>query len=1571
MPNFDCLKTLTSFERTNYENYTIGSINGTESITYGSFRASNETKHKVTELAKQELNASKEVLLTEGNELEHQALFLSSSPSADELIPLLTALSEHETHLAIVSDFAKTKFGHQILKNNKHVSIIVQREHQIVKNIYGQIQTKIPQLLTQESADKGKILAALRNISQQEGSTLLILPEIRKLYAAITLAEVQKNSPGAVYLIQHPEEQKIFESLPPHLQEHFWTVANGPKASTMSLEYLLRSLNQYANINIRDLATLERTFSTKNLSTKLFIANVWTKHGMEVVEELGRSFILDFQKILKLYDYAPQFAEKYLDTYLDANINTQRLIVDFEEQFIDKKPIKPSFIPLFELIQSCNPNEARSFLQHWKLLESLNPSLHEKIALLLPDQSVFDLMQEVTDINHLNEDYVKTFLTEQNKRDLWKVNEPHLDPEWLINLPSSLDPQLLISLTTYLEKCHTSIDQLTDKDKQALYDWSKLPLQRQKDILEIVKHQPYLSEFNTLTSFFTISDTLGEDVCIHYQINYSNFPYLKHAYECCEDKSNFAILLELARSDSRPVCQLLKTATTLSKDSFNELVIHYITQPKLRPLYNFILEENPSVFAVPNIFLNNPRFMNIITKSKQSLKAFEDVFCGKYCSNNFSHANMVYGRLETILDLFSKGHHHAGTLLRLATENEYLYNKLEEIIKKSSPETSKSLLQLADLLVHLKKSPYYSNINLLFSNLLELHDIKEKYVKSIVESALNGNIYEMMVLTQILLSPDDRTPTSVQKQMVRMLDRVSDFNDIALYQFMNLSPENQNTIIDYVDIHGLDEVSRGLLKLHCRDHTLIDIELLTKDSDKKRLLTALLKNQQTEKYKLVKDIEIPFYHDHLQQKELLLAYVEILTGTPQLLSIANKLVEENSYIGLEQLRYLSAHDLAALQGIESSLPIADQINALFLQSSQNPEIFMSKALADPRLVNNKAKLNRFCRGIAACAVMENGSINAYTLNLAFKTLYTLLPEFQNSSFEAKVKEKIKMITEQKEQVDTVFSALTLPHPSNPLNAVIDNQRLVSDREFNVNDVRESVLSAMLLPLRQHQYIGSCFATQSAIVTQCNLLDQELQDYKSLIEKGALVREVIQYGMRIETEYPSILMRANPIEENRFQRCREYTIASMEKLAKPSLQNKNLEFYSHIFEHSTIQKAYPILDNNVERQVSKMIQEQFRLLTNIVYDPETGSGREFGGWTLQRKDSKEKISTPEAYAKLFQDVLQEIKNQLIQPTYLVFGDTSWQRDALGICELLIQELNHNSLKFIEFLLKSTYITLKNPLINYKTLKELPWTVQKGGYTESLYEVNSFKTYITETGVTQTSTVLHATPNNFIPLSAQSLYETFLNYALTLPAKVTSAATRNSQYRIPFNISSHACTLKLNSVLTLANKSPENVISELKQSNNTLLNQPLTKENLDILLTKFVFPNKRYQKSVHDHLRTSYHPAMTIGEFLGVLRNSILHNVENAISANNVLMILENILQSEFRELGFDLQTPTPVIDTNWIDQDTQNDKLLGFGLSLLTQEILVYDVTTPDKPTVSTRFPTFQNESGSVFFMPTT
>lgn len=1553
-----------------WSNLKIHEKDGKETLSFTSTHSNDSSVQRVKEIAKNEIDSIAHVNL----ELVKVNQLLNNKIDVD-LIQILKHLSTQENKLEDLTRCANSILGKEL--DSEKIENTLQTGHKVILDIYLQIQPQIIEYLSKHPTNISKeVISYLKNISQHEGTSLPEHPSVQQFQGYLTAMILYPNTPQGMYLRSSPSAYATFGQLPVQLQTMYW---RSPKTkSTKYYAYLIESLDQYKLLKESQLKQAERLVGPLTFEKKLFLANILTKHGIEALEEIANSRTLEFEKIIKVYRKNPEFGERLISDYLDGNLNTCLVIKEFENIFLSDKSFNPDVIPVYSLALSkakagVHRGEIKFFFERWHRLPITNGSIVKELQKLMPHPAVYDAIKNEIDIKNLSLNKVQTYF---QARGIGKIafttTPPYLMPAMVNGYERSLmwDLKLQQPFFAYLNKCHgtdplskTSLKDhyslLQDSNKEGLYLFFKLDSTSQLTILDTVHHNGNFTDLTTLTKLFAASPQLGAKACYFYQRHHEYLPHLRTAFNM-QQAEKTEKLLDICLSNfekGQPLLQLLQEASPITAKTF---LTQFLDQPDLQENFLDLLKADPysATFLVSNELGTNKEIIHFFTESPTAIQGFVSLI---QIMPGINPETFLKYREEIrwIYKNATINPFGSVALLVILELRPNLFMKFREMIDSASSEIGKGLFELAKIYIANLKEPSFDKFT---QNVLAMVQKENPLAKTLLNSMYSLKFDDLLSLSNTL-NVDIKTPaTEEKKHIFKFLSYLDQFSMDVIDKFQYSTPEHQNNVLNYIEKHGFDKKAKlFLFAPHSFTLNVLEGKGIT---FKEKILQDLIEQDDVNNI-LKKAVELEwhdlnFYDKKFKIKNILKLYLDIFLtyqpnrlseekATPLVVALAQKIVSEgNAYTALKQLKFIHAQDKALLENIDFSQPIQPQLQEMYDKHPAIPKKILFKNFNNIGL-DNKEKQQLICKALAECVCMADGTLNSYSLEEAFAQLRLFIPEIENSDFEVNLKNKIKLIIENIDELNRLLIQIELPQTGNPVHTLLKKHFQATTDNLNLIEIKKTVVQALLFPPRQLPKLGSCFATQTVIVTHANDPIRELMDYVKLINEGLLQKSIRKDSEIITQQYPVKTLNKIVEDGNPLALCREFTIADMAFSNNSVIANLNREFIDAILTYPLFTSLFPKPDNDTLEHFKNLLFEEMSKHSAFIYDPELKTKASFqGGWILINKDTNSPITTPEEYIKFLESHLfhYSLYNKIF--SYITFGYYPHLTEIEKMGEHLKYIFQNHKDELTSYLMKTCLPDIKNAALNYQ-LENVPWSIAEGGNSRLL----------TQTYFSQISNITKQ-KESFASHRPEQVMKMLQTYVAGLPANTKELVNNNEGYKIPISVSAHAATF-LPSAFA---ESKSNTIEKIKENSELIRRKVISKamqeKIIEIIDLNFKpSPYNLYAKDLLNRLSSNVRQSIVLDDYLKFCYQSCLDIVGDLEKTPSILNKIEDILQIVLpNEIA--LNKPIPVIDTNWRGGEFSY-QLQGFGITFLTQKIALFNLVDK-KWLLTVGFPTFDDSS---------
>lgn len=512
-----------------------------------------------------------------------------------------------------------------------------------------------------------------------------------------------------------------------------------------------------------------------------------------------------------------------------------------------------------------------------------------------------------------------------------------------------------------------------------------------------------------------------------------------------------------------------------------------------------------------------------------------------------------------------------------------------------------------------------------------------------------------------------------------------------------------------------------------------------------------------------------------------------------------------------------------------------------------------------------------------------------------------------------------------EEMRKILSHIQAPEAHSPSNKIIKEQLdLEEDQVVDQQEAQQAVLSALLTPLRQGQ-VGSCFGTSIAIEIQVNHLKGMLQDLKSLVEQGLLIRTIDN----IKTHFPFLGAKASKKGPYHLQhlllRAWEYSISNMAESRESSLiKKRSISTSTRIIKEALTEIKLPKEEAN--QLIDEIGEGLFKRMT-FLYDanlqaPQIAADGHStqGAWVLYDTTHS---PNPKDWKRIndLEEAIDFILNALKE---IPFEDAEKGHD-------LIEYLSQDN-RIAKGLVYRYGVDVQN-----KTLEELKQDAKN--LDDSLW---GYFTGNSPDRIIHTYFELKTPPatKKIIPKTAKRALEFCLETIDTLPPSL------QSQSYIPITIPLHA--------LSLMPHHPS--IQEIQEKGGIpfMIDQgrQFEKQPLETVNYKLIQSCCKYCRELKPSTKTQLpalmeelakQPSITIGDFIKQTKE-IIQNLQE-IKANELDQVMEKLIQYINPKSSFDL---IEIADTNWEDNLATRSIHFGFAYSLGKGEIALYQIESKNR-----------------------
>lgn len=500
----------------------------------------------------------------------------------------------------------------------------------------------------------------------------------------------------------------------------------------------------------------------------------------------------------------------------------------------------------------------------------------------------------------------------------------------------------------------------------------------------------------------------------------------------------------------------------------------------------------------------------------------------------------------------------------------------------------------------------------------------------------------------------------------------------------------------------------------------------------------------------------------------------------------------------------------------------------------------------------------------------------------------------------------------------------------------------SQHPITPDEIRVTLLSALLCRCRQSLEIGSCFATSESIRLPSSHegLSIVLEHYKQILSGGSIL---LFTGQENEMESLPVLPRLLQLDLGQplahpLVKAFEYALAIRGRIKSQSAVRKarNAIFGPGGFLETPLllmyenyQKTHP-WDSSFD--VSRFLidlSRQFDLACLEVFNPKIKQGnRFFSGWELVSRKNLQAVSNIDEYKRLYMQVVQ---NTLA--TCLPKGVTGQPRYSLihAIGKEVMPYFNPEKATseiFVDYLRKELSLASTADL----------WCHKSGGH----------QMYILASHQRKRKYPI----SRFTPQSGENAFHHLLQYCYDLPEKIKDIAEVHSPYYLPFSIPKHSLNLLPSPLLTLLKQhdTPQGVLDAMRQDSLNAGGKRITHDE-GAQLARQIQDEVALQATpklvgrLADAFALYNFEGVTIQELADIcLKEISLAGGYKQMALREAMSAIDEIL---WYNLSFVTKVPVYVFaDANWRSEE-HNNTLLAFAWSFAGRRLEV--VTTSKDP----------------------
>lgn len=1270
----------------------------------------------------------------------------------------------------------------------------------------------------------------------------------------------------------------------------------------------------------------------------------------------------NLDKILTLYQVDPFQTKDTISSVLKSSDDFE-VMIQFMDKFVKVDDFNPRLFTILirilefgkispEDVTACLEN-IDQFIKSAKSNRQVKDALNRFLLIACP----LDIVLEY-DVSTISIDVINTYLNDLEIHFLLELLDvTNQNSSWIIEWEKTLNsnPQLRQGVIKYIENCVNKIgyykkhpelsfeDKLlafNEREKKALYDLSKQSIVIQQAVIDTLDLYPYPEEIKVLVHFFDKSFELGQLACQAYKLSPVVFSHLLQLDEKL-DESQLINLLKLIKDNRSEIEQLvglyelpknrLGLIVKIFCDSSVDLRADLIKLAAFDPKSFLLLKTDPK-----NEDMNG--FIHYIASSEANMRGFSALARGIWGhSMNASKIFQLFleqdkGDFEWILRQAAEGYWDCCALLQMLDvksqpEFKDFFNRYRTVIEATpSVKARQTWFYLAGLHVLWPKDVLEFAESMLktgpkmpaelASNIVDLA------IYSGVESAKQIIDLEEKYLENIPLSPDEM-------QLLEILNLPHSFEDEFISRLIK-APGIQSDLYRYILSNGIDDFARGVVKVHDDKIEPLRTELSIADptlmTSKKRILHALVAHSQFELANWVAGVPIFEYSPQFDHFELLVTFLTILqSNNKKVIKVAKMLLSEGGdHQALMQLQFLSKHDAGALKAFNTrpvskkrrlNQDVVHRVRGLYEASLSHP----SKLLADlvTELDANNENTNStevsIAKFISKCIVMPEGGINL----IALQDIMNLVnerrdPEEDNNPFIESLVVQLRNIGAARGDISTLLTRVKMPERKNPVYALLKKS---TSEKLTPSYIREELMCALLIPLRQSKVVGSCFATQSAILMQSNgdRWMELLKDYLMILENGYIERSVQKDGIKVLAQYPVIVSKEIDLKsESALARTHEYTLTGLTgSYHFNQFVNRSKKFVLSFDTYPAANRSQfqGFIKDRFTIKFSEAFADKFYIKFDVGF-PEGGS------WRLYLKSNQKVIKDSLDYSKKLIEVLEETKQSLGK-----------FKKSINFCDELIHALKKDRKGVMRFLINKANPKTVDAYDRMDTLEITPWYDKSGG--------NTYEVYLNSISHKSKLSQMHLTPTN-----VEQFFTGITNFITHLPYNVKSKISNNEQYRLAAGNKDHSYNL-LPYMLLSKRLSTNEVLNEMKDSIEEFRNLVVPASVLKIFITTMADRFSEAAERFENQLNLKLAPVMTFENLFKVMHDELIRATADVKLASKMLNDAENIMRSLLDGHSLNVPALIPLVDTNYIHEAAQR-AYVGFACSLSTAEIRLYD-----------------------------
>lgn len=567
----------------------------------------------------------------------------------------------------------------------------------------------------------------------------------------------------------------------------------------------------------------------------------------------------------------------------------------------------------------------------------------------------------------------------------------------------------------------------------------------------------------------------------------------------------------------------------------------------------------------------------------------------------------------------------------------------------------------------------------------------------------------------------------------------------------------------------------------------------------------------------------------------------------------------------------------------------------------------------------------FSKELAKYLLTSKGRINKGIISLLKNNKAFMLKLSQQGSYGKHLETALNWLESDFLNISDLIARLKAPiDPDTPQYKLLASMTNL-EKKCEDRTAQQALLSALLTRLRQHPLRGSCFATAFAIETQST--------YTGFVRSAQEYRDLIQFGLLTIKEKNStfvytheLVFENDSIDANPLARAREYTIAQsatveVSEFTLLLIKQKNAVFAERL--NSICQK---LSSPHLYEEILVQMSDSFCSIIDNAYlpDMEFPLRKERGAWCLERRDSRQKISSSTEYLQLIIDVGMLAKAKLCER----FQD---QTQTLNMIFILFEEdlLNNHEIILNEI----TNFYQKNFDNRYQKFhsensKISPWITYSGGY-----DVVTKREYYKNRSASSVKI-----NNNNPEMSLRNL----LMYGRELPTRIKQEVQANERPLIVVGIPNHTCNIDAAQLINVLRD--ENAISLIENLKIEALHIRAQKIPMELIYKikhaiSSLLPSSQaiYFLQSLDVMNIEISTIAHLADLIFFKAHEIFGSLE---SFHRFCATSENILRSLLTDNGYVCPKIISILDLNY-RANNHASVYLGYGFGLLTLEVLEF------------------------------